>query len=254
MVANTLDEVIEQLEHIIEDCISTGNSLGYFAVLYQKVTIRVKEKLGTGYFDDDSQMEQLDIAFANRYLEAYNQYKNKQLCSKSWQSTFVSSEQDKLIVLQHLLLGMNAHINFDLGIAAQITGKNNLLALKNDFIKINELLGELLDEVQQDLTKVWRWLRYPLKLAGNLDNLFVNFSMKIARNGAWAFALELALSSTNKSDIIAIRDQKIADITPMITKSRGMINLLLRVIRFSEKGDVATKIKRIRNKKFNPAN
>ncbi|MFB6344003.1 DUF5995 family protein [Saccharicrinis sp. FJH62] len=254
MAANTLNEVIEQLEKIILESIEKQSTYGYFAVLYQKVTIRVKEKLGTGYFDDDARMEQFDIVFANRYLEAYNQYKNHQLCSKSWQSSFESSEKDNLIVLQHLLLGMNAHINFDLGIAAQITGKIDILALKNDFIKINELLGELLDEVQQDLTKVWRWLRYPLKLAGNLDNLFVNFSMKIARNGAWSFAMELELSRKNQEEIIAIRDQKIADITPMITKSRGVIKLLLRLIRFSEKGDEATKIKRIRNKEFNPAN
>ena len=247
MVANTLDEVIEQLEFIIQESIKNLSPHGYFAALYQKVTIRVKEKLGTGYFDNDTRMEQLDIVFANRYLEAYKQYRANESCSKSWKASFEASEQTQLIVLQYLLLGMNAHINFDLGIAAQSVGEDNILLLKNDFNKINILLGELLDEVQQNLTKIWKWLKYPLKLAGNLDNIFVNFSMKIARNGAWSFALELALSGENREEVINARDQKIADLTQIISKSKGLIKLLLRIIVFSEKGDAASKIKRIKS-------
>ena len=46
------------------------------------------------------------------------------------------------VILQHLLLGINAHINLDLGIAAVETSPGNQLApLKNDFDMINKLLA-----------------------------------------------------------------------------------------------------------------
>lgn len=246
MAVKSIDEVIEQLENIIQDSIETNSALGYFAVLYKKVTIRVKEKLGTGYFEDDSRMENLDIVFANYYLQAYNQFKNGEYCSKSWLATFKASEESNLVVIQHLLLGMNAHINYDLGIAAHDIAPHNILEVKGDFYKINALLAELLDEVQYDLTKVWRWLKYPLKLAGKLDNVFVNFSMKIARNGAWMFALELALCKDDHRNIANKRDQSIAELASRIINSKGLIRIILWFIKRSEKGDASSLIQKIR--------
>jgi len=38
---NTLDEVIDQLEVYIEDCIQTQNRMGYFSTLYLEVTKKV---------------------------------------------------------------------------------------------------------------------------------------------------------------------------------------------------------------------
>ena len=75
MIAKTIDEVIENLEQIIQASKNEENTLGYFAALYQKVTINVKDKLNTNYFDDDKRMEQLDVIFANRYLSAYSNYR-----------------------------------------------------------------------------------------------------------------------------------------------------------------------------------
>jgi len=242
MQAQSIDQVIDFLEIIIQECIENESSLGYFAALYQKVTKRVKERIGTGYFDDDKRMEQLDVQFANRYLEAYSQLKLQQLPTRSWMVTFEAAENKNLIVLQHLLLGMNAHINLDLGIAAAEVAQNNMLDLKDDFNKINELLGKLLDEVQRDLVQIWPFLRYLLSLAKNLDNILVNFSMEMARKGAWTFALELAHCKEDKKEAIDLRDQKIADLSKIINRRKGLVKWVFRIIRFAEKGTVRSRI------------
>src|SRR5690606_12551437 len=97
--------------------------------------------------------------------------------------------------LQHLLLGMNAHINLDLGIAAaEISTKENIHQLKNDFIKINEILSAQVDEVQFGLSSIWNPLKKILSKTGKFDNYLVDFSMKIARDGAWNFASEMVQS------------------------------------------------------------
>ena len=71
MPAETIDQVIEQLDDIIDWSIIRSSRLGYFAALYRKVTIKVKDGIRDGYFEDAERMERLDVIFANRYLEAF---------------------------------------------------------------------------------------------------------------------------------------------------------------------------------------
>src|SRR6202008_4811607 len=96
----------------------TGDRAGYFAALYYKVTSRVRDGIHNGEFEDGARMEKLDVLFASRYLDAYTKWRNGQQPSLSWQTAFESTKRSSVLVLQHLLLGMNAHINLDLGIAA----------------------------------------------------------------------------------------------------------------------------------------
>ena len=66
----SIDQVIAALNSIILDTEVNNSVLGYFAVLYKKVTIKVKEGIAEGFFDDGPRMEALDVVFAKRYIEA----------------------------------------------------------------------------------------------------------------------------------------------------------------------------------------
>jgi len=250
MLANTIDEVIEQLEAIIQTSIEDESTLGYFAALYQKVTINVKNKLNQSYFDDDQRMEQLDVIFANRYLMAYTDYKEEKDISASWKVAFNLSNDHHLIVLQHLLLGMNAHINLDLGIAAaEITNARSIHTLHSDFNKINDILSSLVEEVQNDLARIWPFLFKILKWAKKVDDFLVNFSMNIARDGAWKFANELILvdATPSRKPMILERDNKISELATLITNHRILVKILFKIIRFGERGNPSDKIKALRN-------
>ena len=89
-MANTIDEVITDLTNIIELADSEASRIGYFAALYRRVTIRVKEQIAGGFFLNAAQMERLDVEFANRYLEAYGQFRNGQPTTASWAAAFNS--------------------------------------------------------------------------------------------------------------------------------------------------------------------
>lgn len=244
MVARTIEEVIASLEHIIQTSKDTEDPLGYFAALYQKVTITVKNKLGTNYFDDDARMEQLDVVFANRYLSAYLDFHNGNPVSKSWEVAFEAAKDNEYIVLQHLMFGMNAHINLDLGIAAaEITDPLTINALKSDFNKINEILGALTNEVQEDLSKIWPKLLWILKFFGRTDDYIVNFGMNIARDSAWKFANEIVvLQGGDRIAQIDVKDEKVAGYVRVL-KGKGWIErLILAVIKKREVGSVREKI------------
>ena len=82
--SENIDKIIEKLTDIIDTSIQTKSRQGYFAALYRKVTIRIKEGIAENFFDNGERMERFDVIFANRYLAAYEAYQNHDKPSQSW--------------------------------------------------------------------------------------------------------------------------------------------------------------------------
>ncbi|MEK7830378.1 MAG: DUF5995 family protein, partial [Acidobacteriota bacterium] len=164
-MANTIDEVIAQLTGIIEGSRRQPSRLGYFAALYRKVTVRVKEGIQQGRFQNGERMQRLDVNFANRYLTAYDLHKQNQQPTESWKVSFEAAAEWRPLILQHLLVGINAHINLDLGIAAQETCPGEELPpLKQDFETINAILAELVQPVQDEIGGLSPWIGFLEKI------------------------------------------------------------------------------------------
>ena len=234
--ADTIDEVIHALDKIIDWAISNKSRQGYFAALYRKVTIQVKEGIETDFFDDGPRMERLDVLFANRYLDAFENYHSAGPLIQSWKLAFDASQNRWPIVLQHLMLGMNAHIDLDLGIAAAETVEQGTIEdLKADFYKINTVLASLVDEVQAELAQVWRPLKWLDQWAGGADEALANLGMKIFRGHAWEVAQELSvLAGEAKEKRIQELDEKVVKMGRQVLKPGFVIRLLLLLIRMGE--------------------
>ncbi|MGM0934246.1 MAG: DUF5995 family protein [Bacteroidota bacterium] len=245
-----IDQVLESLSEIIEETEKENSVLGYFAVLYHRVTWKVKEGLETGYFEDPKRMEKLDVVFAERYIDAYYNYKENLPVTRSWQRAFELASDFWPITFQHLLIGMNAHINLDLGIAAaKVSEGRSIEELGDDFYRINRILANLVEEVQHNLATIWPPLRYILQHTGQLDNLMTDFSMKLARDGAWRFAQVLHKPGEKTyEECIMERDIAVAKVADIITNHKPRIQLLLRLIRLGETGSVRNKIQKLKTR------
>lgn len=248
-MANTIDEVISELSRIVDSSVTHSSPLGFFAALYRGVTIRVKEGIQQGRFQNGAQMEKLDVQFANRYLDAYSLFQNGKQPSASWLMAFRAASQWRPVIMQHLLLGMNAHINLDLGIAAQQTCPGQKLpALKSDFDMINQILAEQVQPVQQQLQKVSPWISLLDKVNRRTDDAVVNFSLTMARHAAWQFALKLnPVNASAQMKLIDEKDREIAALANKVASPRGwLLNAGLLAIRLREKQDVASVINALR--------
>lgn len=245
----TIKQIIDRLEDIIEHSTINNSTLGYFAVLYHKVTVKVKEGIDNHFFDDNERMEKLDVIFAKRYLDAYYKYQDNLKVTSSWEKAFEITSDYWPIVLQHLLIGMNAHINLDLGIAAAEVSKNQPIdSLKNDFNKINDILSSLVNEVQNDLAEIWPTLKFILQKTKKVDDFLVDFSMELARDGAWKFATILAGQTPEEFDkLIEQRDLEVANKATIITDPGFIANIILGIIRIGERGSVAKKINQLKS-------
>ncbi|TKK71581.1 hypothetical protein FC093_00720 [Ilyomonas limi] len=247
MKLNTIGDVITTIDAVVQDCIATQNTEGYFAALYKRMTIAVSEGISNGAFEDGARMEKLDICFAERYLSAWQCYRQQQPCSASWQCAFDATNNNHLIVLQHLILGINTHINLDLAIAAAAVCPGNAIhALEKDFNNINNIIATLVDDIQSCLEQVWFPMRIINRLANRGEQAVLNFSISVARKAAWSNAVYLAQSSeTAQQHYIHQMDTMVRLLAHKIQSPGWLISLLLKAIRAAEYDDVRRTIKLI---------
>lgn len=235
-VATSIQDVIIQLDDIIIWSKKHQSRMGYFAILYKKMTVAVLNGINAGQFENPEKMVQLDVNFANRYLTAFNAYINKQPCTNSWLSAFNLCNSNKLIVLQHLLLGINTHINLDLAIAAaQTSPGNDIHDLKKDFDKINDVIQALTQSVQETLSNIWFPLRALTKISNGKQESVINFSIKAARQASWSNAVALAtISGAAHENYITMIDKTVATVAYKIANPGIMMVFLLQPVRLME--------------------
>jgi hypothetical protein len=194
--ARTIDDVLRNIEQIIDWSIRAQSTIGYFAVLYKRATVAVRQALNEGKFNDGPRMEKFDVVFAGRYFNAFNAYFYPGVydyMTLSWDVALVGHADSQATMIQQMMAGLNAHICYDLGTTAVAIAPNSLDTLQHDFNLINALVATqipgMLDEVQK-LSPALRWIRRLIPNKGEvwlIRRLLIKF-----RTAAWYFASYLA--------------------------------------------------------------
>ncbi len=193
MGVQTINDVVAALDAIVQQSYDQASRLGYFAALYRRVTGAVRDGISSGSFQNGPLMEQLDVVFASRYLDALATFQAGGVASRSWMVAFQGCDDADLLILQQLLSGMNAHINLDLGIAAaQVSPGEQLPQLKPDFDEINAVLASLVGTVASEIAVVSPLIGDLEKIGLRSETSLVNFDMTAARDAAWFTAGRLA--------------------------------------------------------------
>ena len=246
---NNFDDVLQELDRIVATTTGENSPHGVFAWVYRRTTAKIEEGVRENRFEEPVRMEKFDVAFARRYIEAFYNYREGKPVSMSWKVAFSAAENRESIIMQHLLLGMNAHINLDLGIAAAgIAPGSQIDELKHDFMLVNTLLSELVDEIQQRISRVSP-LMFLLDLIGErTDEAVVNFSIEKARGFAWNLAKRLAhVGEKEGEESITEVDREISGLGRMVADPPGfLLPKILKVIRFLEEKDTRKVIEKLK--------
>jgi len=107
-----IEELIARMAALDEPLAAAGDQRQYFHATYQRTTIAVADELKRGGFADPDWVERWDVAFADLYLDALENDLAGRKLALPWQVAFGAPAG--LPPLRHVLLGMNAHINYDL--------------------------------------------------------------------------------------------------------------------------------------------
>lgn len=139
-------------------------------------------------------------------------------------------------LLQHLLLGMNAHINLDLGIAAaEVCREDEIAYLQKDFFEVNHVLAGLLDEIQAEVDKSSPLYGLLDRLGWQADEAICNFSIRKARSAAWSRSQQLhRLPGEQRPALVDEIDREVTELAKRICPQSGLANTLFQAISSTE--------------------
>ncbi|MFC8435045.1 DUF5995 family protein [Streptomyces sp. NPDC057253] len=240
MVAQNIDDVVDGLAGIVREATRSGDRIGYFAALYRQVTVEVRTAIHAGLFDDGPRMDRFDTHFGNRYFEAHDAWLRDRSGPRCWREAFGLLDDADTVIVQHLLLGVNAHINLDLAVAAARTAPGpGIQALRGDFLLINDILGRVVLAVQDSIDALSPFMSLLDKVGGRTDERILDFSIRQSREEAWYNAVLLAGQSDREREVTMERlDVRAAVLARLTARPSGLVRPALELIRRTESDDV----------------
>jgi hypothetical protein len=246
--AETLDDVLARIEDILNYCIQHNSPLGYFAGLYTTVATNIEQAVKNKEFDDNERLAQLDVNFVNYYIHAMNCAFSGEEAPGHWEVAIKASKNPNYLVLEHLLICMNAHINYDLANAVRDSvTPDETIAFKPDFLKVNGILFSLFDKIQNNVSDIFHPLKWYLKFGQQLDDKVLSFVMGHMRTDAFSYTCVLALA---KDEERVAENKEQMDLVVELSKSiihhkKWYISAIIAFVRIFERGSVKRKTKKL---------
>jgi Family of unknown function (DUF5995) len=245
--AETIEDVLDQLSAIVAQAKLRGDRAGYFAALYRQVTLGVWRGIQAGTFDDGPRMSRFDAMFGNRYFAALEAWQSGGRPANCWIQAFELAQDDQALILQHILLGVNAHINLDLAFAAAETSPGrDIYALEHDYDLINNILVDALDSVQSAMSSVSPDMELLDRAGGRSDEQVLDFSIRASRASAWQNAVILANTpSRDHAFLEYLLDAQATALGSIVAHPTGLLGEVVAEIRNNEEQDTALVLDRL---------
>lgn len=168
-----------------------------FLGTYERTTLAVGRAVDDGLFEDPAWVERWDVAFAEMYLEALDAYLAGGALPRPWRLAFDASRE--VSGLGHVLLGMNAHVNYDLPQAllavisdADFANRPLMASRRRDHERIDVVLASRVAAEDDELGPHGRSLIS--RVLRPLYRLFSRRLLREARANVWHNALELQVA------------------------------------------------------------
>ena len=241
---STIDDVLASFDDVIAQCEKEATPLGYFPALYRQVTAAIKAAIPAGRFANPERMAHFDVVFASRYFDALDSWRKGETPTRSWLASFAATTNDELIVLQHILRAVNAHMRLDLGVAAAtIAPGSELPTLLGDFQEVDKILASLVNLDRLAVDSVSPMIR-ELDRLGHLDDDLVDIVIAGVRDQSWKVAKRLApLSGDDFTAAVTALDEEVVDLSGRVVDPGVVVRTLLRdVVKPAENRDVCAVI------------
>jgi hypothetical protein len=201
-----------------------------FLSCYVMMTRNMLAALQDGFFIDSSWVLQLLDHFADYYFHALEAYESGDLPSHEiWKFTFDASNQEATHTLQNLLLGVNAHISYDLVLAladglepewSQLSSDQRSMRYQ-DHCRVNEVIARTIDAVQAEILDKHSLVMEVVDVSmGRMDEWLVSKLIAHWRDQVWNKAVQ-RVETASEEERESLRREEEA-----LSLERGRIILL----------------------------
>ena len=165
-----------------------------FLSCYRMMTANMLQAIEENKFHDREWVSKLLHHFADYYFEAVACYDCGNNVPPVWQEVHQLTMQNKLLKVQSLMIGVNAHINYDLVLALydllepdwKILSEIDREKRYEDHCKVNEIIAATIDKVQDEVLEpsslLMRWIDVAF---GRLDEYLLSRLITNWRQDVW---------------------------------------------------------------------
>lgn len=166
--ATSIPEVVKRLAEIRDYAAETSllgenDGIASFAKLYHIITRRIGDMAERGEFESSTFLVRLDIEFAERFFQALRRYAaDIHTAPGVWRVLFDNRSDPNVPPVNFAVLGVNAHINFDLAHALIATwrhiapdGDGHGSEQFHDYRLINEVFAIEMDGLREELDSLF---------------------------------------------------------------------------------------------------
>ncbi len=239
----SVDDVITKLEQFERICLEHDDLRGVFATAYLLITKSISSHFSDDTFHDKNWTQAYLVRFGNLYREAVliDETSNGNPVPKSWHISFDTARKKEALITQHLLLGINAHINHDLAVALYDVKIDPERADKYaDHCMINNILEDSTNALKIDVSQKYAPILKRLdRKTGYISDDITNFSIPKAREHAWSFAIALtrAANQTEQNILRKALDDQAAVLARLIMASPTQHPRFTRTVSFLKRLD-----------------
>ncbi len=236
---------------------------GVFVTAYLTITKGVQAQCDAGGFLDPAWVRTYLIAFGTLYRDALQRDVLARTTGglaggttsgtaanapvpKAWRLSFDAARAGQGWVIQHLMLGVNAHINHDLALALLMAGiERDRASRYADHTAVNLVLERATLTLKTEVATKWAPVLEQLDhAAGTLDDDVTGFSIAKARDHAWAMAvaIDATKGTPGEAFLRAALDEQAAVLARLILAPPVESPILSRSKRLLERLDQAARV------------
>ena len=193
-----IDAVVQEMQRRAEPLMDSCSHQALFALTYLRVTETYAwSARQPGYYADPAWTNHAVAVFAKYYLRAYDAWtanSNSTAVPKAWKIAFDAARDGRVSAAGNFFLGLNAHINHDLGLAmaaAGLTGPDGT-SEKANYDHIDALLNSVTLPLVAELSARLDPSMDDTSLPLSLDAVATGNLMYLWREQAWRNAELLA--------------------------------------------------------------
>ena len=202
-MTTTTSNLIQQMQIQVQAWKADGDDRAIFLECYMMMTENMLTTVAEGGFEDGPWVADLTHGFAAYYFNALKHYEDHD-SPPVWTFAFDVADSKQAHVLQNLLLGVNAHICYDLIFALvdcvqdewDTLNDDEREARRRDFYYVNDVIGATLDAVQDQVVEANnRLMQIVDDVFGRLDEWMIHSLICRWRDQVWQQAMAYLLAS-----------------------------------------------------------